>query len=234
MVVFLSSAGLAGFCGTPIILKQRRWGFESFFSMANKCDISASLTVIQMPDVALFTDRWAATSRPGNPFNNQIYASTGLCQTCRGRASSPRLCEIRVCLIFICLLLCTMKDTIGFLFFFFKIIKILSFVLQTTEKFWRKTRWFFFKFFCVCVSLWGLGLRIRSQIPINAALQLRRHRPWSLQQSSTVMRYDQVSLRDEYHNCSAHSTWHRTTYETRRSVMEPSAWGKQNEMLQSK
>lgn len=57
LVVFLSSAGLAGFCGTPIILKQRRRGFESLFSMANKRDISASLTVIQMPDVALFTDR---------------------------------------------------------------------------------------------------------------------------------------------------------------------------------
>lgn len=64
--------------------------------MANKRDLFASLAVIQMPDVAQFTDRWAATSRPVNPLNNQIHVSAGLCQTCRGRASSLRLCKIRV------------------------------------------------------------------------------------------------------------------------------------------
>ena len=57
LVVLLSSDGLAGLSGTPILLKQRRHGFKSLSSMANKRDIFAPVTVIQMPDVALFTDR---------------------------------------------------------------------------------------------------------------------------------------------------------------------------------
>lgn len=111
----VSGVFIYGLSGTPIILKQRIWGFKNLFSMASKQDIFA-LTVIQMPGLALITDQWAAGSWLVNPFNNQIHASTGLCQTCWGRASSLRLCKIRVCLIYICLLLCMLKDTRWYIF----------------------------------------------------------------------------------------------------------------------